>query len=208
MRLVLVSAAVLCTAALASPAHAYLYNGTDVDVQYWTGTGANQAVLVVDWKAGHSLAFGYRWDGTATGGTLLDAVIAQSDNRFYREYVPGQGTGAIFGIGYDVDGDGFAKADPDDFYAEGWTTNGYWSYWNRTGSNNWAFGSAFRSRPLTDGVWDGWSWAPNFKSSAPVTPTVPEPAAAMLAGTAAATLLTTRRRRSPSSPATGESAAN
>lgn len=47
------------------------------DVQLWTGSGTNRSVLVLQWNDGgspSSLAWGYRWNGAATGMQLLTAI--------------------------------------------------------------------------------------------------------------------------------------
>ncbi|MEX1111077.1 MAG: hypothetical protein WEB31_04685 [Chthoniobacterales bacterium] len=46
-------------------------------IQYWVGSGENRAALVLQWNDGQnpvSLAWGYRWDGSATGLDMLRAV--------------------------------------------------------------------------------------------------------------------------------------
>jgi hypothetical protein len=51
------------------------------NIQYWTGTGTNQAALVLQWNDGlapTSIAWGYRWNGAATGFQLLTAVAGQT----------------------------------------------------------------------------------------------------------------------------------
>jgi len=50
------------------------------DILYWVGTGANQAVLAVNW-ADTALAWGYRFDGSKTVADMMDD-IAEADNRF------------------------------------------------------------------------------------------------------------------------------
>ena len=50
------------------------------DILYWVGTGSNEAVLAVNW-ADTALAWGYRWNGTATVATMM-ADIAAADTRF------------------------------------------------------------------------------------------------------------------------------
>jgi hypothetical protein len=79
-------------------------------IQNWTGTGANEAGLVIDWYNGTtseaSLMWGYRWNGSADVEQMLDAVVA-SDPRLFAEesgFVTGFGTVA-FGIGYSTTGD-------------------------------------------------------------------------------------------------------
>jgi hypothetical protein len=98
------------------------------DIQYWAGSGSNQAALVIDWNDGkesQSLVWGYRWDGTATGEDMLAAIAGQGfymerdggsylgdlsgiDNRLYARLTtwdPSLGS-SVFGLGYDLDGDG------------------------------------------------------------------------------------------------------
>jgi hypothetical protein len=53
------------------------------DIIYWVGEGANQAVMAVNW-ADTALAWGYRWNGTATVADML-ADIAAADPRFSYE---------------------------------------------------------------------------------------------------------------------------
>ena len=50
------------------------------DILYWVGTGSNEAVLAVNW-ADTALAWGYRWNGTATVSDMMSA-IAIADPRF------------------------------------------------------------------------------------------------------------------------------
>ncbi len=50
------------------------------DILYWVGTGSNEAVMAVNW-ADTALAWGYRWNGTATVADMM-AHIAAADPRF------------------------------------------------------------------------------------------------------------------------------
>ena len=50
------------------------------DIIYWVGTGSNEAVLAVNW-ADTALAWGYRWNGTATVEDMMDDIAA-ADQRF------------------------------------------------------------------------------------------------------------------------------
>ena len=43
------------------------------DILYWVGTGSNEAVLAVNW-ADTALAWGYRWNGTATVSDMMSAI--------------------------------------------------------------------------------------------------------------------------------------
>jgi hypothetical protein len=187
------------------------------NIENWVGSGASRAALVIDWNDGIqpvSLAWGYRWDGPATGKDMLDAIV-NADPRLMANYK--FSGGALYGAGYDVDGDGFtyvpgpndtgAAADADDHYREGWEVAGYWSYWGNDTTQpspygeipaSWVYpGAGMALRALSDGSWDGWVFAP-----APTwdggTPDVPEPAAVPEPITAlllAVPLAAMRRRR-------------
>lgn len=49
-------------------------------IEYWVGEGTNEAILVVNWLD-RALAWGYRWNGTATVADMMDSVAA-ADPRF------------------------------------------------------------------------------------------------------------------------------
>ena len=56
------------------------------DIQFWTGTGTNQAIIILDWdddpgNNNIALAWGVRWNGSATATDLLDTIMAY-DSRF------------------------------------------------------------------------------------------------------------------------------
>src|ERR1700722_2826442 len=79
-------------------------------IQDWTGSGTNEAGFVIDWYNGTSsegsLMWGYRWNGTATGEQMFDAIVA-SDPRLFAEQ-NGFDTGfgdIVFGVGYAASGD-------------------------------------------------------------------------------------------------------
>jgi hypothetical protein len=180
------------------------------DVEFWVGSGANKAAFVIDWNDGkpaESLLWGYRWDGSATGLDMFQAVVS-ADSRLFAHlgtYIWGT---AVQGIGYDLNGnDSFGVSpalnfgsgglvnttSPDDsrialeagdHYVEGWN-NGFWAYFNKATSGD-AWASSFvgaADRLLTDGVWDGYSFAANFSGPDPGEPlaaVVPEPTALSL----------------------------
>ena len=170
------------------------------DIQFWVGSGANRAALVIDWVErspnSPSLAWGYRWDGTARGSDMLRAIVA-ADNRLFAKFGgPPSNPNAVYGIGYDADGDGqFAlddgttfddsgiaftspadlatSTDADDYYAEGWFT-GFWHYGveipagtNPYDGSNWSdIPVGMASRTLIDGSWDSWTFSPTFNFAA------------------------------------------
>jgi hypothetical protein len=152
------------------------------DVQYWVGSGANQAAFVIDWndgKSAESLLWGYRWNGAATGLDMFQAIVSADSRLFAHVGNYAWGT-AILGIGFDLNGNGsfgvtpalsfdsaglFNSISPNDargaleagdHYVEGWIA-GYWEYFNKANSGAaWASTSGgIADRVLADGVWDG-----------------------------------------------------
>ncbi len=84
------------------------------DIQFWTGSGANQAALVIDWndgKSAESLIWGYRWNGTATGLDMFEALVNADPHLFAHLAVFSFGT-AVSGAGYDLNGNGVFDVSP------------------------------------------------------------------------------------------------
>ena len=199
------------------------------DIDFWVGSGSQQAALVVDWNDGihpTSIAWGFRWDGVATGEEMLTAIVNADSRLFAKVTLPGSFGVSLIGMGYDLDGDGFSLSDgtlftdglaisggsdtayaldPDDHYREGWFSAGYWSYWIGSGNpydgGSWGFsGSGMSDRVLTDGSWDGWSFAaaPTWDGGVPdpfvpAQQEVPEPATVFLMGAGLAAMATRRK---------------
>ena len=190
MRLVFAAAAVLAVAASAHADNAFAYHSV-ADITTWVGTGPNSAGIVFDWHDGKipaTVTVGYHWSGTATGEDMLTAVTAAYP-LFHADIRTGAFGDYLFGLGYDSDANGFtyvpgpletgSAADPADHYAEGFLYNGYWSYYNAGPGQYWDFGDAGMSdRILSNGDWDGWSFAPASSGwdAGPPTFNVPEPA--------------------------------
>jgi hypothetical protein len=82
---------------------------TLADIQFWVGSGSNQAAFVVQWndgKTADALVWGFRWNGTATGEDMVKAV-AKADPRFFALLRQGTQYGsAIGGLGFDLNGTG------------------------------------------------------------------------------------------------------
>jgi hypothetical protein len=190
------------------------------DIQNWTGTGSNRAGLVIQWNDGSnpaSLAWGYRWNGSATGLNMLQAIagswqVADSNDP---TVIVSSGSGSDsrltlgihdFGWGQAVNSITFNDTGVSRTRSD-WAT-GFWEYFNVGGTfdtppngepntflgtssypgtipnSNWVSSwSGFDSRILSNGSWDGWSFAPGFTSLALMQPhdadlhssAVPEP---------------------------------
>ncbi len=170
------------------------------NIQNWTGTGSNEAAMVVDWHDGktpESLVWGYRWNGTATGLQMIQAIDA-AEPRLTFSITFIYGGAFIYGIGYDLNNNGGtfttgtpgyddngnstetgAASDPGDHYAEG-VFSKFWGYEIATGSpygggGSWSDAPVGASdRQLADGSWDGWSLSydeTNFSVPLPGFPT-------------------------------------
>lgn len=142
------------------------------DIQLWAGTGTNRAGFVVDFQDGtatRSFAWGFRWNGAATGEDMIRAVDSLDSTL----------TAQIFGSAFGSYLDSLVYGSHS---GPTWPT-GYWSYW--TGSvDSWSYSNTGMSaRSLSDGAWDGWSYTRNGSNDiAPSTPVaaVPEPASALI----------------------------
>lgn len=163
------------------------------DIDFWVGSGSNRAAIAIDWFKDSTdqpaLVWGFRWDGTATGQTMLNAIITADPRLFAKSEGHGALGSAIYGLGYD-DGDGefaldddtlfdefgFAASagpadlgvavDVDDLYREGWFL-GYWHYGLSVGNpydgGSWkASQTGMTGRTLNDGDWDSWVYTESF----------------------------------------------
>jgi hypothetical protein len=110
------------------------------DIQFWVGSGTNRAALVVEWTtpesfgyttvpapiADKSLVWGYRFNGTATGIQMFNAIVA-ADPRLYAIEVtyPLFGT-SVYGIGFHLAGGGdlgITDGNTTNFFSNGLLTN-------------------------------------------------------------------------------------
>jgi hypothetical protein len=184
--LVLTVMAVACTA---QAAPYYFTSGNDsskwIDVDYWTGTGTSETILIVDWNnagdwVSESHAFGYRWDGSATTEAAMLADICANGGL---DIDTGYGGAFVNNLFYtDADGDVHAHTEEgswnlgstNDVNAVWGDMNGDW-----TKLGDWdANGMGIDSEYIADGQLEGinlmWWFSPN--PIQPLTVPVPEPA--------------------------------
>jgi hypothetical protein len=138
-------------ATASAQAAALVYNVNDV--QFWVGSGPNEAVIILDWQdgkhlpgdpAGQAIAWGYRWSGTQGTPTDYDALLAidAADPRLQLKFTTFSETGSqpfFFGAYYDLNSNGGTptfdpagesgfSSDPDDHFQEGARINGFWGF--------------------------------------------------------------------------------
>jgi hypothetical protein len=181
------------------------------DIEFWVGTGANEAVLVISWNDdknlpsssfGEALAWGYRWETgqTRTGEDMLKAIELADPRLAVAFQVFSFGT-TVYGMGYDLDADGGtftfdtengngSASDADDHFQEGFISKGFWGYFvgaadgeQRPGWNEAQVG--FSARTLSDGSWDAWSYTTDLVNFTIPPPEIPAAAAVPEPGTMA-----------------------
>lgn len=142
------------------------------EILYWVGEGTNEAVMAVNW-ADTALAWGYRWNGTATVADMM-ADIAAADPRF--SYTV---SGLLDDINYIDTAAGMTTP-------LGITPGNWWE------SKNNGIMDAGLAQPLTNGdfekwadpaagividstYWEGWGWSYSYVYPMTITPvTVPD----------------------------------
>lgn len=189
MKILIFITAALC---LTAPLTAAIYDFTDalgqtasIEVDYWTGTGSFETLLVIDWNQTGSYetpshAFGYRWDGTATTvQTMLDQITTNGalDSKII---------GYVRNLYYnDADGDmhlhneegSWNFASTRDLFAQWGSANDTWTLYGQWEANQTGIDSEY----IDDGQLEGINAFYYFDASQPyenldVPFVVPEPA--------------------------------
>ncbi|MGB7581098.1 MAG: PEP-CTERM sorting domain-containing protein [Sedimentisphaerales bacterium] len=152
---------------VANAAINYNFDGLPVAIDYWAGSGSNEAVVVVDFGAtgGDSYAFGFEWNGIATRYDALVAIAAAGPLEF---------EATDYGsMGYYIDNFQYNGESGNQSY--------YWQYFTSSDGSVWDSSMVGPSdRILTNGDFDGWynSFNPGVS---PTTP-IPEPLTIVLLG--------------------------
>ncbi|MDY4862561.1 MAG: fibronectin type III domain-containing protein, partial [Candidatus Onthomorpha sp.] len=91
---------------------------TAADIEYWVGSGSQEAALVLvfnDGKTPQALVWGYRYDGTKTMKQMC-YDIAAADPRFFFQECGGTNPSCVVGFGADANGNGsFSLQNPENF---------------------------------------------------------------------------------------------
>jgi len=157
------------------------------NLEYWAGNvnASNKATLVIDFGNGSHYAFGYGWEGEATGWDMLSAVCAAGglEETHTGEMDVGFGimVKSISYAGLTIDNDD--TSEPGDTWLTYWESNDG-NHWDTP----WVGASA---NPISNGVWNGWTATPagTWPGEAPI----PEPASACLLVAGAMAMLKRRR---------------
>ena len=172
------------------------------DINFWTGTGPNQAALVFQWNDGLaplSLAWGFRWEGQATGMDMLLALAGNTQISDPLGDPVGSEVGADsrlklglvqYSFGLSLVSVDYSASEAEERTQDDWF-NGYWEYFIQGGDfeyydynlvdtalydeegspvyspTGWTSSPVGASdRPLIDGAWDAFSFAPSYVSQA------------------------------------------
>ena len=171
--------------ALITSAHAYTID--QVDTEFWVGSGANEALLIIDYNGygggsdgGPSFAFGFRWDGTAGGLDLFNALNADGRLTITKYDTTLSGI-YYYNIGFAYDGLSYAWTAGKVPFRGGYGTDG--ETWN-SGTNG-SFGGMKKGLDtitLTDGMWFGYTVSTPFVGPDIPEAAVPVPGAVWLLG--------------------------
>lgn len=198
------------------------------DIDFWVGEGASRAAMIIDFNDGatsESFAWGYKWDGVASGADMFIAISEADTNLtlgyansaaadFYTTslaYFDGvdshSATGGFvdtvyYSLGYYLNG-GFAgetAGNPNAVSGGGVMLPGSWAV-SPTGAAQSSFGES--GRLLADGAWDAWSFGANDASWNHVAPpggtvvaaAIPEPGTITLMMLGAGGMVWFRKRR-------------
>lgn len=209
---------------LSSAAQATWFDEVDPANEF--GTGDSRVGIVIDFNNGLNeeiRAFILNFDGALTAEVALRQLAANPASDVYFRFGVAGGIGVpLFGIGLDLDDDGFGLSDPDvpmltfsdgvydgtesglleedaavtdmdDIYREGWPAS-FWGFYFREPDADWSFApTGISGYNIEDDDFIGFSFAPSFVFTDPSF--VPEPASFALIGLGGLALL---RRRRPS----------
>ena len=160
------------------------------DITHWVGSGANESALVIDFNDGSavdSFAWGYRWDGTASGAQMildiaqfdpLLSIVSSGDasNGFFLSSITYDERTAADdyisvpneGWGYYLAGGTSGVSSFDEDYDPNVPQPQIWNYanggtdlpssWEVSKAGASEVSGSVQGRLLADGAWDSWSF--------------------------------------------------
>ena len=173
----------------------YEFNGSWVEIDYWAGSGSNEAIIVIDWNNTNgpydteTHAWGYMWDGTKK---IVDALNAL-DSAGALDIITGYGGSFLNDAYYDEVSQGIGT---DDHTSAGYS--GWWAIAECIDGIEWALNGGIGGN-LTDGKYFGHNMDSGAWTIATLdTPfaSVPIPGAIWLLGSGILALISIRRRNS------------
>lgn len=75
------------------------------DIEFWVGTGTNQAALVIEWHDGKTpdaLVWGYKWNGDAYGIDMIREIVKADPRLIFLTHMTGSMGYTIAGLGYNI----------------------------------------------------------------------------------------------------------
>ncbi len=161
---------VLCILSAVGIGNVYAENFSLNDIQFWTGSGSNQAAMVIQWSspevfnntnvsapvATKTLVWGYRFDGIATGEDMFNTIVAADPRLFAMTSGNTQYGKAVFALGYDLDNDG------DYGITDGSTTYTASNFTGGIVTGSYDDPDNFNSTDSSDLYWGGW-YGPNWE---------------------------------------------
>jgi hypothetical protein len=150
----------------------------DVDIEYTSGSGSNEAKIVIDFDLDNYFIFKFQWedDSSPTGWDALDAIDTAGD--LYVDATWYEFWQSHFVNGFDY------PSGVEYNYGQGAMTG--WHYYGSVDNTNWSENTGVDNRILSDGDWDSWVWT-NYNESwlplrGPGQVPVPEPMTIVLLG--------------------------
>jgi hypothetical protein len=185
----------LLTAVAGAQAAPYYFNDDWVEVDYWAGTGANEAIIVIDWNNTNgpydteSHAWGFKWDGTKK---IVDALTAL-DSAGALNIATGYGGAFLNDAYYNEATQGIGT---DNHTSAGYT--GWWAIAECFDGINWALSGGIGGNLTNDKYFghnvDSGAWTVATLDTPFTSAPVPVPAAFWLLGSGIIGLVGLRRR--------------